>query len=119
MRRSRVILDLPVATAIHMRLTGTARHLTQVNPAGVADIVIDLHDPTWPVIHRMDGAVADRPRPAAQLTEPPAFLPPRAATWEQRFPDAAPAYAAAVSELDLRAGQTALDAGCGTGRALP
>src|SRR4029450_10626371 len=110
MRRSRVILDLPVATAIHMRLTGTARHLTQVNPAGVADIVVDLHDPTWPVIHRMDGAVADRPGPAVQLTEPRAFFAPRAATWEQRFPDDDPAYAAAVSELDLRAGPDHLGA---------
>ncbi|MEU1291678.1 class I SAM-dependent methyltransferase [Streptomyces sp. NPDC005840] len=47
------------------------------------------------------------------------FFGPRAADWDSRFPDDGPAYAAAVSELGLREGGRALDAGCGTGRALP
>jgi SAM-dependent methyltransferase len=67
----------------------------------------------------MDPAVADRLGPAVQLAETRAFFAPRAETWEQRFPDDDPAYAAAVAELGLRRRQTALDAGCGTGRALP
>ncbi|MER5554777.1 methyltransferase domain-containing protein [Streptomyces sp. NPDC002793] len=47
------------------------------------------------------------------------FFSARAADWDTRFPDDGPAYAAAVGDLGLRPGGAVLDAGCGTGRALP
>jgi SAM-dependent methyltransferase len=47
------------------------------------------------------------------------FFGPRAAEWEDRFPDDGPAYERAVAELAPKPGQVVLDAACGTGRALP
>lgn len=47
------------------------------------------------------------------------FFGSRAATWDERFPDDGPKFAAAVAALGLFHGATAVDVGCGTGRALP
>jgi SAM-dependent methyltransferase len=47
------------------------------------------------------------------------FFGPRAAGWEERFPDDEPAYADAIAALDPKRGGVVLDLGCGTGRALP
>ena len=82
-----------------------------------ADIVIDLHDPTWPVIRHVTGRLAGRSR--WYIAESRAFFGPRAATWDAKFGDDMPAYAAAVAEAAFPSGGAVLDAGCGTGRALP
>src|SRR5215510_1218887 len=46
------------------------------------------------------------------------FFGPRAAGWEQRFPNDQPHYDRAVRDLDVMPGAVVLDLGCGTGRAL-
>lgn len=47
------------------------------------------------------------------------FFTARAANWDARFPDDGPSYDAAAGALSLHPGDAVLDAGCGTGRALP
>ncbi|MFJ6635845.1 class I SAM-dependent methyltransferase [Streptomyces sp. NPDC091376] len=47
------------------------------------------------------------------------FFGARAAGWDARFSGDGPAYASGVAALALRLGDAVLDAGCGTGRALP
>ena len=55
---------------------------------------------------------------AEKLRATQEFFGPKAANWEKRFPNDGPQYARAVSELKPALGTTALDLGCGTGRAL-
>jgi hypothetical protein len=45
------------------------------------------------------------------------FFAVRAATWDTKFDDDIPVYTAAISQADIRRGSTAIDVGCGTGRA--
>ncbi|MFD9127166.1 class I SAM-dependent methyltransferase [Kitasatospora sp. NPDC059571] len=47
------------------------------------------------------------------------FFGARAAGWDAKFPDDGPRYAAAIAELAPGDGAFVVDAGCGTGRALP
>ena len=82
-----------------------------------ANIVIDLYDQDWPVIRRVAASLAGRG--SWYLTETRAFFSPRAATWDTRFGDDMPAYAAAVARAGIRRSGVAIDVGCGTGRALP
>ena len=46
------------------------------------------------------------------------FFGPRAATWDERFPDDGPAFSRAAGELAVQPGQAVLDLGCGSGRAF-
>lgn len=56
---------------------------------------------------------------AEERTAVQEFFAVRAARWDARFPNDGPVYASAVAELAPRPGAVVLDAGCGTGRALP
>jgi len=53
------------------------------------------------------------------MADPQTFFGTRAAGWDEKFPEDGPRYEQAVSELGVRPGDVVLDAGCGTGRALP
>lgn len=55
----------------------------------------------------------------AELARTRDFFAARAADWDAKFPDDEPRYAAAIAEIGLVEGQFVVDAGCGTGRALP
>jgi SAM-dependent methyltransferase len=48
-----------------------------------------------------------------------AFFGCRAGTWDTKFGDDMPAYAAAVTESGIPEGGVVVDVGCGTGRAVP
>ena len=82
-----------------------------------AHVVVDAHDAQWPVIRRLDPALADHDR--WYLSESRAFFGARAAGWDSRFGDDLPAYAKAVAAAGIRPGDVVLDVGTGTGRALP
>jgi SAM-dependent methyltransferase len=82
-----------------------------------ADVVIDNHDPAWPVIRHIRPGLADLDR--WYVPECRAFFDVRAATWDTRFGDDLPAYARAVADAGVRPGAIVADVGSGTGRALP
>ncbi|MEV5632906.1 class I SAM-dependent methyltransferase [Micromonospora tulbaghiae] len=84
---------------------------------GSADIVVDLHDPAWPVIRHIGAWFAHTD--AWYGTETQAFFAARAATWDTGSGGDLAAYAAAVTEAAIPTGASAIDVGCGTGRALP
>jgi len=92
-------------------------HTRQGDGEQTATIVADLHDPDWPVIRHVASPLASGGR--WYVAETRAFFAPRAATWDSRFGDDMPAYAAAIAAARLAPGAVVLDIGAGTGRALP
>lgn len=95
----------------------TGHHANGPEGEARASVVVDLHDPRWPVIRRVAEPFADRG--PWYVTETRAFFATRAATWDTKFGDDLPAYAAAIAQARIPAGGLVLDVGCGTGRALP
>ncbi|MFI5806046.1 class I SAM-dependent methyltransferase [Streptomyces sp. NPDC051561] len=63
--------------------------------------------------------MTDDPTQVDDHTQVQEFFGARAARWDTRFAGDGPAYAAAVAAMGLPSGGAVLDAGCGTGRALP
>jgi SAM-dependent methyltransferase len=94
-----------------------SRYVRRAHDGRPADIVVDVDDPGWPVIRRVAAGLVGDGR--WHVPESQAFFGVRAAGWDTKFGDDLPAYAAAVHELGVRPGAVVLDAGCGTGRALP
>jgi SAM-dependent methyltransferase len=82
-----------------------------------ARVIVDLTDADWPVVRHIDATLGYPGRWHDAETQ--AFFAVRASTWDTRFGDDGPAYARAVADLAPLPGATALDVGCGTGRALP
>ncbi|MBU2662715.1 methyltransferase domain-containing protein [Actinoplanes bogorensis] len=82
-----------------------------------AHVVIDHHDPQWPVIRHVHPRLCEPDR--WHLSESRAFFTTRAAGWDEKFGDDLPAYAKAVDAAAPAPGDLAVDVGCGTGRALP
>lgn len=93
------------------------RHPNSRYGGSTADVVVDLHDPGWPVIRHLDAGLT--PHDTWYQSETRAFFAIRATMWDAKFGDDLPAYAAAVGEALVPAGCLAVDVGCGTGRALP
>ena len=81
------------------------------------DVVVDFRNRSWPVLRHVAPHLPFGE--AEQRRETQAFFALRAPGWDRRFPDDAPAYAAAVGTLAPPAGGVVADVGCGTGRALP
>lgn len=83
-----------------------------------ADAVVELSDPGWPVLRHLDERFA-----AGEVwyrSESAAFFAVRAAGWDAKWGSAdLPLYAAAVADAGIAPGGTAVDVGCGTGRAFP
>lgn len=82
-----------------------------------AHAVIDLHDPGWPVLRHVEPWLL--PGDWWYRSESQAFFAARAATWDVKFGDDMPAYAAAIRASGLVTGAVVADVGCGTGRAFP
>ena len=97
--------------------TDPARYDQHPGGEAGASIVIDLHDPAWPVIRRV-AAPLERPG-LWYISETRAFFSARAATWDTKFGDDLPAYAAAIAQARIPQRSVVIDVGCGTGRALP
>lgn len=57
--------------------------------------------------------------PDAYIERTREFFGVRAATWDAKFGHDMPVYAAAIASAGIRRGGVVVDAGCGTGRALP
>jgi SAM-dependent methyltransferase len=107
----------PPSGSWHLVVWLRSRHPAAAEGERTANVIIDLHDETWPVIRHVAAGIATTSD--LHLRETRAFFSVRAASWDTKFGDDLPAYATAVTEAAIPTGATVVDVGCGTGRALP
>ncbi|GAA1648777.1 hypothetical protein [Actinoplanes couchii] len=79
------------------------------HPHDEAHVVMDLHDPEWPVIRHMDPLLV--PGDFWYRIESRAFFATRAATWDSKFGSDLPAYASAMAPSPVAARRAARRAG--------
>jgi SAM-dependent methyltransferase len=69
--------------------------------------------------HLHDGDMTESTGVSEYVRQTQAFFGCRAGTWDTKFGDDMPAYAAAIAESRIPPGGIVVDVGCGTGRAVP
>lgn len=78
---------------------GPAERRRRAGSEACADIIVDLHDPAWPVLRQVADSLASDS--GWYISETRAFFALRAATWDAKFGEDLPAYAVAITQAGI------------------